>query len=310
MSRGRSARPVIAIVGPTAAGKTALAVRIAERLGGEIVSCDSLQVYRELDIGSAKPSAEERARAPHHLLDVAQPDEHFSAARYVTLADRAIAAIQDRGRPALVAGGTGLYLRALRFGLFEGPAADEALRARLYAEESLAPGSLHRRLLGVDPPSAARISPTDLVRIVRALEIFELTGTPLSRHHASHRRELRHAMRVWVLDPPGEVLRPRIAVRVEQMLASGLVEETRRLLDRYGPNLKALGAVGYREVRAHLNGELGSSELAAAIVSSTRKYAKRQRTWFRSEPGVKRCQGVEEILEQALESSLDSPCRR
>jgi tRNA dimethylallyltransferase len=279
---------MLAIVGPTAAGKSELALAVAEAHGADIVSCDSLQVYREMDIGTAKPTAGERARVPHHLIDVVAPDDGFSAARYVELADRAIAQVRARGRRVVLVGGTGLYLRALRFGLFDAPARDVVLREQLLGAEESEPGLLHRRLSAVDPASAARIAPRDLVRLVRALEVHALTGVPLAEHHAAHRRSPRHPLRVVVLDPPLDALGQRIAARTAAMLAGGLVEETRSLLARYGAGLKPLGALGYREVLAHLAGRLPLGELGPTIVSATRKYARRQRTWFRSEPGVER----------------------
>lgn len=290
---------MLAIVGPTASGKTGLALAIAERLDAEIVSCDSMQIYRGFDIGTAKPTAAERARARHHLVDVADPDESFSAASFVEHADRAIAEIGARGRRVLVVGGTGLYLRALRFGLVAAPARDDALRARLLDEEHARPGSLHLRLRAVDPASAGRLAPRDLVRVVRALEVHELTGVPLSEHFAAQQREPRHPLRVAVLDPPAEDLEARIAARAEVMVAGGLVEETRKLLGRYGETLRPLGAVGYRQAVALLRGELAVGELTRAIAMATRRYARRQRTWFRGEPEVERFVRHDTLLEAA-----------
>jgi tRNA dimethylallyltransferase len=291
---------VIAIVGPTASGKTALGVRLAEQIGGEIISCDSQQVYRELDIGTAKPTAGERARAPHHLVDVVAPDAPFSAARYVELADRAIADVHARGRRAVVVGGTGLYLRALRRGLVDAPPRDDALRARLLADEAAAPGSLHARLAAVDAEAAARLPPRDLVRIVRALEVHALTGVTLSRHHAVHAGGApRLPMRVAVLDPATERLAARIAARAGAMVTAGLVDETRRLVARYGFGIAPLGAVGYREAIAHLRGELDEDALASAIARATRALARRQRTWFRKEEATRFSDG-EQLLDYCL----------
>jgi len=277
---------ILAIVGPTASGKSAVGLELAAELGGEIVSCDSMQLYRGFDIGTAKPTVEEQARIQHHLIDVAEPSEVFSAARYVDLADRAIAEIEARGRRAILVGGTGLYLRALRWGLFDAPPRDEALRERLYAEESAAPGSLHARLSIVDPTSAQRIGARDRVRLVRALEVAELTGTPLSAHHAAHARTERHPMRVVVLDPPKELLDQRILARTNELLARGLVEETRTLVARHGRQAGPFQSVGYHEALAFLDGALSQAELAPAIVRATRYYARRQRTWFRKERDV------------------------
>jgi tRNA dimethylallyltransferase len=279
---------MLAIVGPTAAGKTALAVAAADRIGAEIVSCDSMQLYRGLDVGTAKPTPDERALVPHHLVDILDPPEVYSAARYVADADRAIAGIVARKKGVIVVGGTGLYLRALRFGLFEAPPRDDELRKKFYDEEHARPGSLHLKLTATDPASAARIAPADLVRIVRALEVHALTGEPLSQHHARHQPTARHPIDVLVLDPPQETLEQRIIARVDVMLAGGLVDETRRVRQKWGAQLQALGAVGYREVCQLLDGNLRAGELAPAIVRATRHYARRQRTWFKKEPGARR----------------------
>ena len=287
---------MLAIVGPTASGKSEVAIRLAAATGAEIVSCDSMQVYRGFDLGTAKPSPSERAQLRHHLIDVADADELFSAARYAAMADQAIADAQLRGRPLLIVGGTGLYLRALRFGLMDAPARDEALRQRWLVEETAQPGLLHHRLQKLDPTSAQRIEPRDLVRIVRALEVSELTGRALSQHHQAHVRQERHATRVVVLDPPMAQLEARIAARVDKMLTSGLVEETAQLARRFG-SVRALGAVGYREVVQHLSGALGAHELTSAIAMATRQYAKRQRTWFKKEPGAIFYQSAEALYQ-------------
>lgn len=282
------ASPLLVIAGPTASGKTEAALRIAERLGGEVLSCDSLAVYRGLDIGTAKPTTEERARVPHHLVDVVDPDEPFTAARYVELADRTLADCAARRVPVVVvAGGTGLYLRALLHGLFESPPPDAALRAQL-KDDAARHGwpHLHRRLSEIDPEAAARIHPTDPVRIERALEVYLQTGVTLSQHHAAQRRGPRHAARAYVLDPPGPVLDARIAARTERMLAQGLVEETRRAAVRWGRHVKPLGALGYKEALQFLDGELRAEALPEAIRVATRRYGKRQRTWFRKEQGA------------------------
>jgi tRNA dimethylallyltransferase len=295
---------MFAVVGPTASGKTALALDIAERLGAEIVSCDSMQLYRELDIGTAKPTAIERARVPHHLIDLLDPQATYSAARYLEDADRAIADITGRGKRVLIVGGTGLYLRALRFGLFAAPPRDDRLRAELYAVEQARPGALHLKLRALDPEAAARLAPNDLVRVVRALEVQALTGIPLSQHHAAHQPSPRHPIEVLVLDPALDALEARIAARVEVMLAGGLVEETRQVRARHGAAIAPLQAVGYREVGLFLDGELSAGELAPAIVRATRRYARRQRTWFKKEPGARRYPDA-----AALERAIDHACR-
>ena len=273
---------LIAVAGPTASGKSALALRIAAARGGEIVSCDSLQVYRGLDIGSAKPTAAERAAAPHHLLDVVDPDQDFSAADYARRAREAIAAIHARGRVPIVAGGTGLYLRALLRGLFEGPARNETLRRRLEAmADRRGDASLHRLLGRVDPETAARIPARDRVRVVRALEVYRATGRPIGEHHRSGADGLAgFETRVFVLDPGRERLRRAVEARTDAMLRAGLVEETRALLARY-PGARPLRAIGYREAAAVVRGEADVASARRDIVASTMRYAKRQRTWFR-----------------------------
>jgi tRNA dimethylallyltransferase len=296
---------IFAIVGPTASGKTDVALRIAERIGAEIVSCDSMQLYREFDLGTAKPSPDERARVRHHLVDLLPPNEGYSAARYADDADRAIADIGARGRRVLVVGGTGLYLRALRFGLFAAPPRDEAVRRRLLDEEARHAGILHVRLRAVDPRAAERIAPADLVRLVRALEVHALTGVPISVHHALHRRaEPRHAIEVMLLDPPKERLEARIAARVDVMLAGGLVDEARRIRAQWGTDVAGLSSVGYAEVCQLLDGTLAASVLPDAIFRATRRYARRQRTWFNKEPGARRFASPEE-----LSRAIDAECR-
>ena len=261
-------------------------MQLAERYGAEIVSCDSMQIYTGCDVGTAKPSPAERARVPHHLIDVTTPDERYSAARWAEEASRALAAIAARGRPVILVGGTGLYLRALRFGLVDAPACDDTLRERLVELERVEPGALHRRLCEVDPEGARRIGERDLVRLVRSLEVYELTGTPLSQLHANQGERERTAMCVLALDPPMDELTQRITDRAEAMLRGGLIEETQRLRAQYGPAIRPLAAVGYAEVSAFLDGKLRSSELSSAIVRATRQYARRQRTWWKKEPGA------------------------
>ena len=276
--------PLVCIVGPTASGKSALALALAEEAGGEIVSCDSLQVYRGLDIGSAKPSAAEQARVRHHLIDVADPDQGFSAARYAELARAALADISARGRRVLVVGGTGLYLRALLLGLFEGPARDEPLRRRLERmAERFGDARLHRLLLRVDPEAAARLEPRDRVRVVRALEVFRASGRPLSEHLRRPGQALTGFEVLTVgLSPPREELRRHVEARTDAMLARGLLDEVRALLARgYSPELRPLQAIGYRQAVDVLAGRLDLARARHDIVLKTMQYAKRQRTWFR-----------------------------
>jgi tRNA dimethylallyltransferase len=248
------------------------------------VSCDSLQVYRGLDIGSAKATVEERAEVKHHLVDVADPAEAFSAASYARLARVALGEIAARGRLAIVAGGTGLYLRARLRGLFEGPSRDEALRGRL---ELLAvrfgDARLHRLLARVDPEAAARIRPRDRVRVVRALEVYRVTGRPISEQQRQGAEPLQGFRGIVVgLDPYRATLRRAVETRTREMLARGLVEEVRGLLGRgYGPDLRPLRAIGYRQAVAVVRGEMTVAEAESAIVTETMRFAKRQRTWFR-----------------------------
>jgi tRNA dimethylallyltransferase len=301
--------PLVAIVGPTASGKSALALRLAEERGGEIVSCDSLQVYRGLDIGSAKPTLEERRQVPHHLIDVRDPDEDFSAADYARLSRAVVADITRRGRLPIVAGGTGLYLRALLTGLFEGPSRDEALRARLEAmADRFGDPRLHRVLQCVDPASAARIHPSDRLRIVRAVEVFRATGRPLSEQHREGSDPLRgYRVLVAGLAPEREELRRRVVERTRAMFDGGLVDEVRALRARgYGPALRPLRAIGYRQAADVLEGRLTADQAREAVVLETMQYAKRQRTWFRHQAPVRWFEGAEEA-HAAVSAWLDAP---
>lgn len=283
---------LVLITGPTATGKTALAVALAPRYNAEIVSADSRQVYRYLDIGTAKPSPAERARVPHHLLDVVDPDERFDSARFRTLARAAIADILRRGKRVFVVGGTGLYLRALTRGLCAGPAADLQLRARLHEQERQAGrGFLYRWLYQVDPDAAARLHPHDTVRVVRALEVFLLTGTPLSQWQRAHGYGEREFSTLTIgLVADRETLARRIAHRCYQMIAAGLVDEVRRLWERgYGPELPPLRTIGYAQIGAVLRGRCSLAEAVAEMCKETRRLAKRQLTWLRGEPQVWWC---------------------
>ncbi len=286
MSRGI---PILVITGQTASGKERLAVAVAGRVGGEIVSADSMKVYRGMDAGTAKASADQRRAAVHHLIDVADPAETFSTARWLALAEEAIAAIHARGRTPLVSGGTPLYLKALLEGLFEGPSADPAIRQRLQAEaERLGAPALHARLAEVDAAAAARIHPNDLRRITRALEVWELTGSPISGLQKQWgARRPRYRPLVVAVRRTREDLTRRIEARVRRMLDAGLVEEVRRLASR--PEGLARGprqALGYAEVLDLLDGRLPQDDLAAAIVAHTRQFARRQLTWISRFEGV------------------------
>ncbi len=280
--------PILVIAGPTASGKTAAALQLARMLGGELVGADSVQVYRGFDVGSAKPTSEELDGVPHHLIDVLDPDEKIDAMGFARLADTAVADVAARGRVPIVVGGTGLWLRALLRGLVDLPQPDPALRRRLeeQAEEFGSP-ALHRRLAGVDPTSAATIHPNDTLRIVRALEVWEQTGQPLGELRAEHALGApRYAALFVVLQPTAEASRARIEARVDRMLAADWIGETRRLLERWPPWARAFGSVGYKQIVAHLHGELSLPDTRDAIVKATRIYARRQRTWFNKEPGV------------------------
>ncbi|MBS2014671.1 MAG: tRNA (adenosine(37)-N6)-dimethylallyltransferase MiaA [Deltaproteobacteria bacterium] len=280
------ARPerLVCIVGPTASGKTDIAIETCERIGGEIVSADSIQIYRGFDIGSGKPSRDECDRAPHHVIDVLLPNEAVDAVRYATLAERAIEDVRARGKIPVLCGGTFFWVRALVLGLVDAPAADEAIRARHRAQvEAEGRASLHAALAKVDPRSAARLHPNDVVRVSRALEIFELSGRTMSDWHEEH--GFRGRRMDAVLLAPGttpEELTSRIRARAARWLADGWLEEVERLVAEGWGESRPMGSVGYAEVRAHLRGELSREMLLDAIVQSTRIFTRRQRTWLKS----------------------------
>mgnify|MGYP002681435166 FL=1 len=283
-------RTLVFILGPTGSGKSAFALRLAEERGGEIISCDSMQVYRGFDIGTDKPSAEDRARVPHHLIDVADAGTQFHAADFAALALEAIAAVRERERIPLVVGGTGLYFKALEDGLFPGPGRDEAVRSALDAEAGeRGPEVLWERLAAVDPAYAAKTGRRDRIRIVRALEVFTLTGRPISEHFKRTEGLLGDERPVKIgLDRPRADLYRRIEERVDRMFDRGLIEETRRLLAGGVPESAApFKALGYKHVLRLLRGEICPDEAAALTKIDTRHYAKRQMTWFRKMPGVR-----------------------
>jgi tRNA dimethylallyltransferase len=281
---------VICLMGPTAAGKTDLAVELVERLPLDIVSVDSAMVYRGMDIGTAKPDAAVLARAPHRLIDVCDPGDPYSAARFRADALREIAEILGKGRVPLLVGGTGLYFRALESGLSDLPAADRAVRARLAAEAMLFGWDhLHRRLAAVDPLAAARIHRNDPQRIQRALEVWELTGRPISDLQSTPGDALPYGLVRLVRAPvERDVLRERIARRFHAMLAAGFEAEVQRLLDRgdLAPDLPSLRSVGYRQMVAHLLGEYDRATMATRAIQATAQYAKRQMTWLRAVEGA------------------------
>jgi tRNA dimethylallyltransferase len=287
-----ASRPrLVALVGPTGAGKTDLGIALAQRFGAEIINADSRQVYRRLDVGSAKPTAQQRAAVPHHLLDVVDPDEPFDGARFRHLALAAIAGITRRSKRVLVVGGTGLYVKALLRGLFAGPARDPRLRARLEGEEAAAPGSLHQRLCAVDPAAAARLHPHDRIRLIRALEVYELTGQPISAWQSAHQfRGAEFDALVLGINLPRAELYARINARCDAMVSAGLVEEVRGLYAAgFDPNLPALRSPGYREIGEYVRGLCDLPTAIARMAQATRRLAKRQLTWFRADPQVVWC---------------------
>lgn len=299
----------LVLTGPTGCGKTRLSVELAERLGADIVSMDSMALYRGMDIGTAKPGPEERARVPHHLLDVLDPWESSSVAWWLERAAQCCRDLQQRGRRVLFVGGTPLYLKALLHGLFDGPPAAEEVRRRLIEEaERLGKKALHDRLTQVDSITATRLHPNDLRRVIRALEVWELTGRPISawqtqwqsgKKDSDQARAAESAFpRVLCLDRPRPELYARIDQRVRQMIEEGLIEEVRALRKLAKPISKEAGqALGYKEVFDHLDGKLGWEETLERIQTRTRNFAKRQLTWFRHLP---ECRFVSEELTFAL----------
>jgi tRNA dimethylallyltransferase len=277
---------MVVLAGPTASGKTALAIALAEEFGAEIVSCDSVAVYREMEIGTAKPSIEERRRAPHHMIDVVAPDERYTAGDYSRGAREALAGITQRGRLPIVAGGTGLYLRALIEGLFPAPEVDPELRARLRRRaEEKGSAYLHGILRRLDARAAEVIHGNDVPKVVRAIEVSLAARQPLSEQWEKGRDRLTgyRILRLG-LAPPRALLYERINQRAAAMFERGLVEETERLVERYGYECTPLGSLGYAQAIAVLRGEMTRDEAIAAAQQGHRNYAKRQGTWFRREP--------------------------
>ncbi len=280
---------LLVVCGPTASGKSDLALKLARSLDAEIVNADSMQVYRGMDIGTAKPSLEQRAEIRHHLIDVADPDRPFSAADFAQAADEAIRDIAGRGKRVIVAGGTGLYIRALLKGLVDSPGGAGEIRRALQEEAGeVGNEAMLERLARVDPELAARIHPNNRVRIIRALEVHRLTGIPLSRHQQEHAFADRRydSLHIGIRVERQELYR-RIEERVERMLHKGLLDEVRGLLaSGYGRDLKAMRAIGYKETASCLAGECSLEEATRLIKRDTRRYAKRQLTWFNADPDI------------------------
>jgi tRNA dimethylallyltransferase len=279
---------LVAILGPTGSGKTALSLELATRFHGEIVNCDSVAIYREFCIGTAKPTAEEQARVPHHLLDIVEPTGYTTAGEYARNARNVIEEIRGRGALPIVVGGTGLYLRALLDGLFPGPERSEDLRERLRARaREKGTGYLHRILRRMDPKAAAKIHANDVPKLIRAIEVSLSTKQPMSQQWERGRNPLRGFTILRIgLDPDRALLYDRINRRVEKMFDADLVEETRHLREKYGDDARPLETIGYKQAIQHLRGELDLKQAIAAVQQAHRNYAKRQMTWFHREPEV------------------------
>lgn len=303
---------LVVILGPTGSGKTALSLELAQRFSGEIVNCDSVAMYREFDIGTAKPSVEERTRAPHHLFDYVDPTEDVTAGEYARQARLVLAQIKARGPLPIVVGGTGLYLRALLEGLFAGPERSEELRERLRERAGKRGSSyLHEILVRLDRGAGERIHPNDAPKLIRAIEVCLASRQKMSEMWEQGRDPLRgfRILRVG-LDPERGALYERINLRASRMFAGGLVEETKNLLAKYGDRARPMGSLGYKQAAQYLRGELSREQAVEAAQQAHRNYAKRQMTWFRREPGVRWFRGFgddEEIRREVgslVEASL------
>jgi tRNA dimethylallyltransferase len=291
--------PLVVVLGPTGSGKTALSLNLAERFGGEIVNCDSVAMYREFEVGTAKPSVAERQRVPHHLFDFVDPTEYMTAGEYARKARQVLKEIKERGRLPIVAGGAGLYLRALLEGLFPGPQRSEDLRQRL-REKAMRRGSeyLHRILMRLDFEAAAKVHKNDTPKLIRAIEVCLAARRPMTELWKSGRDPLHgfRTLRIG-LNPAREALYHRINQRARQMFDCGLIEETRVLAKRYGDQARPLFSLGYKQALQHLRGELDREQAIAAAQQAHRNYAKRQMTWFRREPEVTWLDGFGDDLE-------------
>lgn len=279
---------IVVIAGPTAAGKTSVGIELAQKFSGEIVSADSIQIYRHMDIGSAKPTPEQRSLVAHHMIDIRDPNDEFSAGDYVKEARTAIRGILQEGRVPIVVGGTGLYIRSLLGGIADLPLAQPVFRRRMVEAEKAAKGTLFDRLIQVDPATARRTPPDNIPRIIRALEVFEVTGKRMSLVQEEHSFQDRPYSHIFIcLSLNRQLLYERIDKRVDSMIRGGLLEEVVYLYERgYSPNLNAMQSLGYRHAGMILSGKVEAQEAIRLMKRDTRHYAKRQLTWFRSEPGV------------------------
>jgi tRNA dimethylallyltransferase len=280
---------LVAVVGPTSTGKSGLALELAEKFGGEVLSADSVQVYRGFDIGTAKPSPEERRKIPHHLIDILAPEEDYSAASFRNQADLIIHRLQEKGKAIFVVGGTGLYLKVLSRGLFHGPGGDPLLRDSLRRKaEGEAEGYLHRELEKVDPEAASRLHPHDTFRIIRALEVYHHSRKPLSQFHKDHGfRESPYEILKIGLSSDREELYRRIESRVDSMMEKGWLKEVQELLDRgISSRVKPMQSLGYKRLISFLAGEMDWARAVHLIKQDTRRYAKRQITWFKADPDI------------------------
>jgi tRNA dimethylallyltransferase len=280
---------ILIICGPTASGKSALALQLAHALDAEIINADSMQIYRGLDVGTAKPSSDQQTEIRHHLIDIIDPDQDFSAADFAAAADTAINEIISRGKRVIVVGGTGLYIRALVNGLVDSPSGAGEIRQLLQNEAArVGNEAMLKRLRQVDPDLAAGLHPNNLVRVIRALEVFQLTGIPLSKYQQEHAFAARRYDTLQIgISVDRAVLYKRIEERVVRMLSEGLLQEVSVLLSAgYGRNLKSMRSIGYKEAAAQLCGELSAEETASLIKRDTRHYAKRQLTWFKADPNI------------------------
>ncbi len=283
-------QPLVVLVGPTAIGKSRIAIEVAQALGTEILTADSTQVYRGMNVGTDTPSEEDRQRVPHRLIDLVEPDEPFNAGEFRRQALREISRLYENGLLPLVVGGTGLYVRALLNGLWAGPPSDRILRRKL-EEEARARGgeSMYQELSRVDPATARRLHPRDTVKVLRALEVYRQTGVPLSKAHEAHRERATTPFRTLILGLTMEraVLYQRIDQRVDVELAKGLVDETRTLLEKgYSRDLVSMKSLGYRQMAGYLEGEYSFDDAVRRLKRDTRHFAKRQMTWFRKEPDL------------------------